>query len=833
MKKKQVKNDMMVAKEFGVEEKLKRIFDLFFGMNPRNKFWLLEVLLLAKRGELFITYNAVEKGDLILCDVDTSLLAVTGGTENKLKDWSERGISVEYGVGRTTEKIRKLFLEIDMAFTDNTRSIGNVFSVKQMEPLDLMEIIHILCSLPSDWYLSEVGKFTEEILSYIARNGGKVSSFGFQPIQVTRLVMNLLDVEGGSVYNPYAGVASYGTFLDEKVEYHAQEITPLHLIARLNLLLHGNDDRYCVQGDSVSEWESQPVDYIVASPPFNAPVGGRKHDTLEADFFAKAYKQANKKVAAVVSGHFCALTSGNSFAIRKTIIEKDLLESVIRLPNDLLYGTNIPGFIVVLNKEKEQKGKVKFYDASECFKKQAYRNILDDSMVISLLDQEDKEHSAIVDNSMIFANGCSFIPERYIAKLLIESKDGERYIALEHILTSCSRQNIKLGKGQYHIVTFPFPDLQFTVKSGDLAKKDVNPNVPTCEIKEDCIIIDTLRQLRSVYVVLDGTPAYHMPYYGAFKVDTSVVIPEYLVIQLRQPYMAKQIITHGTGTVVNLPGRSLELMAAKVFLPTLEEQKAAIMQYKEQLLQEKGVQLDDLYRKRLEDFVITQRERKHAVSQVLDDILPAIEVVGDFIHLHESFSKDSVVSRRGGATLEEYISKLSSNVKKVTDMVKHFTDSDKFHAPVPLNLEKSISSYLNKKITKGYEVVLEYLEEGEMIVNAAEEDLHQVFDNLIKNAEKYGFVDKTRYDYKVKITVSSSEDGRKAIMLVRNNGVPVSKDFDVRKIFAWGEGHGTGIGCNQVKQIVEHFGGTVSYHEMGDDPDGFVCVFEIVLPLNN
>ena len=36
-----------------------------------------------------------------------------------------------------------------------------------------------------------------------------------------------------------------------------------------------------------------------------------------------------------------------------------------------------------------------------------------------------------------------------------------------------------------------------------------------------------------------------------------------------------------------------------------------------------------------------------------------------------------------------------------------------------------------------------------------------------------------------------------------------------------------------MKKIIEHFDGTVVYQEMIDDPNGFVCDFEIVLPLNN
>jgi len=452
MEKKQERNNMEVANNMNIEKKLKRILDLFFRMKPRNKFWLLEVLLLAKRGELVICNNEIEADDFILCVVDTSILAVTGGMEKTLQDWAEKGIRVKYAVGRTTAEINKFFSEINNTFSEREQSHNNIFAMKQMEPLDLMEIIHILCTLPDDWFQSGVGIFTEEVLSFIARNEGKAGGMFFQPIQVTHLMTRLLGATEGSVYNPYAGLASYGMFLNDKIDYHAQEMSQMYLIARLNLLLHGKDDSHCVQGDSVSEWLGQSFDYIVATPPFNARISDARHDRMEADFFTKAYNQAKKKVAAIVSGWFCAAIGGLSFSIRKTLIEKDLVESVIRLPNYLFYWTNIATYLVILNREKEHKGKVRFVDASECFKKQGIQNMLDEEMVISLLQGEDTNHSAIVDNSLFFSNGCSFIPERYIARMLLEAKDGERTIALEHILQPCSRKEIELKEGQHPIV---------------------------------------------------------------------------------------------------------------------------------------------------------------------------------------------------------------------------------------------------------------------------------------------------------------------------------------------------------------------------------------------
>ncbi len=57
--------------------------------------------------------------------------------------------------------------------------------------------------------------------------------------------------------------------------------------------------------------------------------------------------------------------------IRRFIIENDLLEAIIQLPNNLFYNTGITTYIWLLSNHKEdtQKGKVLLLDASRCYRK--------------------------------------------------------------------------------------------------------------------------------------------------------------------------------------------------------------------------------------------------------------------------------------------------------------------------------------------------------------------------------------------------------------------------------------------------------------------------------
>jgi type I restriction enzyme M protein len=57
--------------------------------------------------------------------------------------------------------------------------------------------------------------------------------------------------------------------------------------------------------------------------------------------------------------------SGGEGAIRRAIIEDDLVECIVAMPGQLFYTTQIPVSLWFLNKKKKQKGKTLFIDARD------------------------------------------------------------------------------------------------------------------------------------------------------------------------------------------------------------------------------------------------------------------------------------------------------------------------------------------------------------------------------------------------------------------------------------------------------------------------------------
>lgn len=82
---------------------------------------------------------------------------------------------------------------------------------------------------------------------------------------------------------------------------------------------------------------------------------------------------SGSRIASVHNGSslFTGDAGGGESNIRRYIIENDLLEAIVQMPNNLFYNTGITTYIWILSNSKtaERKGKVQLIDASQLFRK--------------------------------------------------------------------------------------------------------------------------------------------------------------------------------------------------------------------------------------------------------------------------------------------------------------------------------------------------------------------------------------------------------------------------------------------------------------------------------
>lgn len=270
----------------------------------------------------------------------------------------------------------------------------------------------------------EMGYLFEELIRKFAEISNETAGEHFTPREVIRLMVNILFLNDrdiltkkGIVKTIYDCCAGTGGMLsvaeeylhelnpDARLEVFGQELNPeSYAICKSDMLIKGQNATNIKRGNSISEDQlsNEKFDYLITNPPFGVKwekiakkvedehnklgFGGRfgaglpsKSDGsfLFLTHLISKMKQDEQgsRLAIVFNGS--PLFSGspsstkNESSIRQWVIENDMLESVIALPNQLFYNTGISTYIWLLNnrKAKKRKGKVQLIYAVDFFKK--------------------------------------------------------------------------------------------------------------------------------------------------------------------------------------------------------------------------------------------------------------------------------------------------------------------------------------------------------------------------------------------------------------------------------------------------------------------------------
>jgi type I restriction enzyme M protein len=274
------------------------------------------------------------------------------------------------------------------------------------------EILRQLIEVFSEKKLEEVspdilGDAYEWLLSYFAPQKAKEGEV-YTPREVIRLMIEILDPKpNDSVYDPACGsggmlIVAY-KYLEEKhkdakgLSLFGQEANPLTLaLCKMNLILHGINDYHLENGDTLlyprfkENGFIKKFDVCLTNPPWNQD--GYGEETLrKGEFWRERFKYGfpprqsadwawiqhllastkDSGKAAIVIDNGCLFRGGKEKAIRARIVEEDLIEAVILLPEKLFYNTGAPGAIIIFNKNKpsERRGKVLFINASQEYEK--------------------------------------------------------------------------------------------------------------------------------------------------------------------------------------------------------------------------------------------------------------------------------------------------------------------------------------------------------------------------------------------------------------------------------------------------------------------------------
>jgi len=294
-------------------------------------------------------------------------------------------------------ELKDVFENVD--FVQFTTNRENVEILRQLVELFSAKSLHRVSP-------DILGDAYEWLLKYFAPQKAKEGEV-YTPREVIKLIVEILDPKPGeSVYDPACGsggmlISSYQHVEDEhgkseadKVFLFGQEANHKTLaLSKMNLYIHDIRNAQLALGDTLlypkfKEGEGiRKFNIVIANPPWNQD-GYHEEILKKGEFWKERFRYgfSSKQSAdwawtqhmfssakddtgrvGVVIDNGCLFRGGKEKAIRTEIVNADLIESVILLPEKLFYNTGAPGAIIILNKNKleERKEKVLFINASK------------------------------------------------------------------------------------------------------------------------------------------------------------------------------------------------------------------------------------------------------------------------------------------------------------------------------------------------------------------------------------------------------------------------------------------------------------------------------------
>lgn len=272
----------------------------------------------------------------------------------------------------------------------------------------------------------EMGLVFEELIRRFAEGSNETAGEHFTPRDIVRLTTSLVFMEDDealskdgiirTIYDPTAGT---GGFLSSGMEYvlelnpnavmraFGQELNPeSYAICKADMLIKGQDVSRIKLGNTLSndQLSHDKFDYMLSNPPFGVDWKKIEQD-IKDEHQVKGFDgrfgaglprvsdgsllflmhliskmrnrdQANdqgSRIGIILNGSplFTGSAGSGESEIRRYILEADLLEAIIALPNDMFYNTGIATYIWVLSNKKdvERKGKVQLIDGSHLYSK--------------------------------------------------------------------------------------------------------------------------------------------------------------------------------------------------------------------------------------------------------------------------------------------------------------------------------------------------------------------------------------------------------------------------------------------------------------------------------
>ncbi len=372
----------------------------------------------------------------------------------------------------------------------------------------------------------EMGYIFEEIIRRFSESHNEDAGQHYTPREVIRLMVNILFYDDSStlsgkniartIYDPACGTGGMLSVAEEylhelnsstELMSFGQELNDqTFAICKADMLIKGNNADFIKDGNTLSDdqFEGQKFDYIISNPPFGrewknekrvvedeakrgfagrfgaglpAASDGQMLFLMTAISKMKEPRDGGSRIAIIHNGSplFTGDAGSGPSDIRKYILESDLLEAIVALPNDIFYNTGIATYIWVLSNKKagtKREGKVQLINANGLYEKR--RKALGNK-------RNDIPESAITEITQVYGD----FRETEISKIFNNEDFGYTKITVERPLRGEDGELLlKNGKKQPDASLRDTENVPLTENIQDYFKREVLPFSPDAWIDE-------------------------------------------------------------------------------------------------------------------------------------------------------------------------------------------------------------------------------------------------------------------------------------------------------------------------------------------------------------
>jgi type I restriction enzyme M protein len=321
----------------------------------------------------------------------------------------------------------------------------------------------------------DMGLIFEELLRKFSEMSNETSGEHYTPRDVVRLLVSLVFTEDKdslqgegkvrSIYDPCCGSGGMLTIGKEYIHENinseinlrllGQELNPqTYSICKSDMLITDEDPnniRGPLSSLSEDQFQGERFDYMITNPPFGVswksekefiesekenPYGRFTVGTPRTSDGALLFLQhmiskmerKGSRIGIIFNGSplFTGDAGSGESEIRKWLLEKDWLEGIISLPDQLFFNTGISTYVWILNNKKsdQRQGKVQLIDGSSFFKQ------MKKSLGNKRKEVTEEGRDSILEMYLQFEESdfCKIYPNEFFGytKVVIEQSSSEK-----------------------------------------------------------------------------------------------------------------------------------------------------------------------------------------------------------------------------------------------------------------------------------------------------------------------------------------------------------------------------------------------------------------------